>query len=186
MKTVRPREIFNLLPRVPKMDRLIQVPMPHGPYGDEVRMGINLLETFLLIALAKHSKAEEIFEFGTHQGDTAQALALNLPNCRVVTIDRDRGDPGFRDNIVHIVGDSTELKLPKFYKAIFQLVFIDGGHEPATLENDTRLAYELRAPQGLIVWHDCGNPAFPHIETYLEDRAVRINETMLAVEGLLL
>lgn len=183
MKTVRPREIFNLLPRVPKMDRLIQVPMPHGPYGDEVRMGINLLETFLLIALAKHAKAERIFEFGTYQGDTALALSLNLPECRIVTIDRDDHTPCFHGtNICRVLADSTDFKPAGFRR--FQLVFIDGGHSIETFENDTRLAYELRAPQGLIVWHDCGNPAFPHIEKYLEDRAVRINETMLAVEGL--
>ena len=90
MKTVRPREIFNLLPRVPKMERLIQVPLPHGPYGDEVRMGISLLETFLLIALAKHVQAEGIFEFGTYQGDTTLALSLNLPKCQIMTIDREQ------------------------------------------------------------------------------------------------
>ena len=184
MKTVRPREIFNLLPRVPKMDRLIQIPMPHGPYGDELRMGISLLETFLLIALAKHAKAERIFEFGTYQGDTAQALVLNLPQCEIVTIDREDRSSFAHKNMLRVVMDSRKFKTAR--PSSFQLVFIDGGHEPATLENDTRLAYELRAPQGLIVWHDCGNPAFPHIEKYLADRAVRINETMLAVEGLLL
>ena len=184
MKTVRPREIFNLLPRTPKMDHLIHVPMPHGPSGDEVRMGISLLETFLLIALAKHTHAERIFEFGTYQGDTALALSLNLPRCQIVTMDRRPDFFGFHPNVSIIVADSRWFEVAKWDLHAFQLVFIDGGHDPETFENDTRLAYELRAPEGLIVWHDCGNPVFPHIEPYLEDRAIRINETMLAVEGL--
>ena len=35
--------------------------MPHGPYADEAGMGITLLETFLLIAMARMVKARRHF-----------------------------------------------------------------------------------------------------------------------------
>ena len=73
MKTMKPREIFNLLE---DDGWSVTVPMPRGPFGLEVGQGLTLLETFLLIAIARIVNAEYIFEFGTHHGATARAEFL--------------------------------------------------------------------------------------------------------------
>jgi predicted O-methyltransferase YrrM len=193
MKTIRPREIFNLLE---DDGWSVTLPMPRGPVGLAVGMGVTLLETFLMIAIARHIKAKHIFEFGTHKGATARALKRNT-EAAITTIDLEPC-PGLPANIRQIVSDSRHLRAQEAFTGQpvsvnlqsfgtkYDLVFVDGGHDPETFENDTRIAYEILSPGGVIVWHDCGNPEFPHIEEYLDSRTVRrirIAGTMLAVSG---
>lgn len=180
MKTVKPREIFNLLE---DDGWSVTVPMPRGPFGLEVGQGLTLLETFLLIAIARIVNAEYIFEFGTHHGATARALVRNT-DAAVTTMDRESCPIPLPPTIRQIVCDSRDWKPDKTDHAKYNLVFVDGGHDPETFANDCYLAHRILAPGGIIVWHDCGNPEFPHIEEFLEDRAIRIESTMLAVEGL--
>ena len=177
--TVKPRQIFNLLPKV---SAPVEIEMPHGPYADEAGMGITLLETFLLIAMARKVQARRIFEFGTHQGSTTRALAVNFPEADIITMDL-KPCQRLPHNVFQRVGDSRTVTLPRIHTR-FDLIFVDGDHAEETFLNDTRLAHRILAPGGIIVWHDCGNPEFPHIEEFLEDRAIRIESTMLAVEGL--
>ena len=184
MRIVKPRAVFNLLPKgaLPgTYEKLVKLDMPHGPYGDEVGMGLTLLEIFLLIAIARKVQAQRVFEFGTDQGATTRALASNVPGVFICTIDLSRCPQKLPVNVLASVSDSRKL-VP--LRGVEDLVFVDGGHEPDVFENDTRLAYRMIKLGGVIVWHDCGNPEFPHIEEYLQSRAVRIASTMLAVEGL--
>jgi hypothetical protein len=180
MKTIKPRDVFNRLPECGWRARLVSCPMPQGPYDGSNSM-CTLLEMFLLVALAREVNAKYIFEFGTGRGETTQMLAWNT-RAQVVTLDLEDVVRG--DRIVQVVGDSRVVKLDRDLFGIFDLVFVDGGHDPVTFGCDSRTARNLVRPGGYVVWHDCGNPEFPWIEETLAPTAIRIASTMLAVEGL--
>ena len=176
MQIVKPREIFN---RLPKSDELIRVPMPHGYYERE-SLGLTLLEVFILIALAKSVKARTLLEIGTYRGYTSNALALNLPGCLVTTIDISPQVEWHNSGVQYVIGDS------KLYTerppVSVDLIFIDGDHSPAGFSSDMKLAERLRSRQGIIVWHDCGSPQFSHIQEFTEGcGAYTVQNTQLAV-----
>jgi predicted O-methyltransferase YrrM len=175
MKIVKPREIFN---RLPKSDELIRLPMPHGHYGDESNLGLTLLEIFILIALAKSVNARKVLEIGTYRGYTSNALALNLPNCKVTTLDISAQCEWYSTAVEYLLIDS------KRYRAVatFDLIFIDGDHTPEGFASDIALAQSVRTPHGIIVWHDCDHPLFPHIKAFTETcGAFVVQDTQLAV-----
>ncbi len=153
--------------------------MPHGPYGDEVGLGISLLETFLLIALGRLVNAGRMLEFGTHRGCTARALAYNIPAAWIDTVDLATCIfPGF-PRIKPFTVDSRTFVPPQKY----DLIFVDGGHEQEIFENDTSVAFRAINPGGVIIWHDVGNPDFPHIEPTLSrnSKIVKVSSTQLAI-----
>jgi len=186
MRTVKPRDIFNLLPEPQPEPLYVMLPMPRG----ENPLGITLLETFLLIAMARFLKARRVFEIGTYHGATARALSLNQPEMAVVTLDRRQtADFAGSPNITALECDSRDFCPVQAFARLhsaFELVFVDGGHDPETFSRDSILAQELCSDSGVIVWHDCGNPDTPHIEETLQHvkGAVRIESTQLAVLGL--
>jgi hypothetical protein len=184
---MKPREIFNLLPKGGILDgRLnpppLMIPMPHGPYGDEPGWGITLLETFLLIALARHENIRSIMEIGTYKGDTTRNLAMNLA-ADIWTIDWNVSSESSHledlPNVHRIVGDSRYLGVVNLPRTV-EMVFIDGGHQRDTVERDTELAFRS-VPKGVIVWHDCGHPEYPWIQEICESLgATKIESTQLA------
>ena len=70
--------------------------------------------------------------------------------------------PGMRDNLVACgVMDRVTIlcgrveDLAAHLAGPFGAVFVDGAHDAASVERDTRLARRLVAPGGVIAWHDC-------------------------------
>lgn len=66
------------------------------------------------------------------------------------------------------------------------LVFVDGGHDLATIENDTLKALQMLKPDGVIVWHDYLSKIHTEVEQYLREFAVgrkvlAIGSTMFCV-----
>jgi Methyltransferase domain len=180
MKTIKPRDIFNLLPPAPVRARLVKLPMPQAPFG----LGMHQIEILCVIAMGQHLKATRFFEFGTGDGATTAALALNFPAAKIVTIDI-ADQPGAHentrfDNVARLLMDSTEYHPLEGTCRSYDLILVDGGHEPRPFISDTALAAQMVRPGGAIFWHDCGNPQFPHIEEFLESYATRIEGTMLA------
>lgn len=55
--------------------------------------------------------------------------------------------------IVSLVG-RAETVLPLLRDGSFGLVYIDGAHDPASVEHDTGHALRLLRPGGLVAWHD--------------------------------
>ncbi len=49
------------------------------------------------------------------------------------------------------------------------LIYVDGGHDPATLDSDTKHAFGMISHDhaGCIAWHDHGNPLYPQVGEYL-------------------
>lgn len=133
--------------------------------------------------LAQSLKPRTFLEFGTWRGDRAIEVAKVSPGLDYVGIDLfETGTPGdderelnvkervgaksvaerlslykeFIRNAVLFAGDSTRLD-PEFvehYKGQAELIFVDGGHSLATIENDLRHAFLFRKPGGVIVMDD--------------------------------
>lgn len=187
MQHIRPHKLFNLLPD--NIDeRLVTVKIPF-------RTENYLLETFLLLAAAKLVNAKRVFEFGTFKGATTLNLALNLPGSEIFTFDLapalsgsvkqdgyhaaisrqhfeqkmmefDQVTHGAR---IHRIEDESSRFDSSPYHGKIDLVFVDGGHDRATLDADTRNAFAM-APNGCIAWHDYGNPEYPDVKEYLDSR----------------
>ena len=140
------------------------------------------LEAYVLASLAR--RAQRLFEFGTCTGRTAYLWAANSPPAaRITTLTLPPTEPHMQlsstmtqRDIRHAAsesahqrfvysGSSVEHKIEQLfldsatldttpYQRRMDLIFIDGGHSYAYVQNDTEKAFEMIAPGGLIVWHD--------------------------------
>jgi len=162
--------------------------------------GTTLLETLLLITACRLVEARSVFEFGTFLGTNTFNLAMNTPeDGRVFTLDigaqdieedpadapltrihRSAGTMDFTgSNVAHkierLAGDSRTFDFSRWTHSV-DLLFIDGGHDLATLHADTKHAMEMAATDrpSCVVWHDYGNPEYPPLTAYLEELSNRV------------
>jgi predicted O-methyltransferase YrrM len=199
LQTVRPYQIFHRL-EAPAHAREAAIKLPQ-------RKDLPLLETALLIAAMKSVRARRIFEFGTYLGATTLNLALNCPgDAEVYTFDLPPGAQiqqhpedvpltnehfaterlqfiGSRveHKITVVTGNSLTADLSHFHPIDF--IFIDGGHDLATVAADTANAFKMLRRGGCIAWHDYKNYRYPELTAYLESlpqRPVAVGDTMLA------
>ena len=142
-------------------------------------------DTAILSVLAYAAPKGDAFEFGTYLGRTTRLLALARPDSTVFTIDChnakelcvERGQPGDipfcgipresigrafggtseATRIIQLWGDSLNYPLQDLYGAM-GIVFVDGGHDYATVLSDLQRAYNMLADQeaGIVVAHDYG------------------------------
>lgn len=182
-------------------ERMVSIPLPPPRPGTG---GVSLLETFLLIAASRIVNARRIFEFGTYLGRTTLDLASNSSaDTRIWTLDLDEryagqarqssGDAALTQvhlaaraldfegtpaekKISRLTGDSTTFDFAP-WKDSMDLVFIDGGHDLATLQSDTDSALDMARSDApaCIAWHDYGNPECPEVAPYLETLAARLD-----------
>ena len=200
LRTVRPYQIFCRV-ETPANAREISIKLPQ-------RKDLPLLETALLIAAMKSVRARRIFEFGTYLGATTLNLALNAPeDAEVYTFDlppdaqieqHPEDVPFTREHfavertefvgsrverkIKVLMGNSLTEDLSRFRPMDF--IFIDGGHDLATVTADTTNALKMLRPGGCIAWHDYKNYRYPELTAYLESlpqKPVAVGDTMLAL-----
>src|SRR5262245_41486571 len=176
---IRPFQMFSLLEEPPR-ERIVQTAIP---YRRGVG-GVSLLETFLLIAGSRIVRTTRAFEFGTFLGATTLNLAMNLPpKGKVFTLDLGESDASravqdiadapltethlasksaldfagttVARKIGTLTGDSKEFNFSKWHSSM-DLVFVDGGHDVATVKSDTENALRLvrRDKPSCIFWHD--------------------------------
>ena len=137
-------------------------------------------------AAAAVPAGREIIEIGTFDGRTTLNLAINSdPATSVFTLDLppelatkfslDHGErkfvekpvpgeryrrcgPPWKDStakITQLLGDSGSFDWSAhFGKA--GLVFVDGSHAYDYAKHDTEMAFQLVAPDGVVIWHDSG------------------------------
>jgi hypothetical protein len=178
---VRPHFIFDQV----KGDRSLVVNIPDRQPGSPT-----LLEKYILLAVGKIVQAKRIFEIGTFSGATTEALANNFETAEVFTLDLEPGRAEERlseyPNVRQLWGHSMAYDFTP-YRESFGLVFVDGGHDYATVGADTNTAFQLILPptnQAAIVWHDYGHPQFPGVAQCLQARPepiYRVEETQLAI-----
>jgi len=127
----------------------------------------NKTDMLYVTAVAKHVGAAKMFEFGTYMGRTTFHLAHNNPAGQVFTLNLPpEHDPRYAPylgvlfkgreeeaRITQVHSDSREFDTTP-YRQQFDFVFVDGDHSYELVKNDTRKAFELLKPGGVIMWHD--------------------------------
>jgi len=166
IKGLRPHKVFTMI-TTPLHRRIVKVVLPelHTP---------KILETAVLIALAKIVKARTFFEFGTYIGVQTLNIAMNLPpSAKIYTLDFDEESykkvrhQHEKDSVVSLrhfeyedklaflkspyckkitrfYGDSNEFDFSEFEGKI-DMAYVDGGHDLRTLKSDTQNAFRIMA-----------------------------------------
>lgn len=171
--------LFKLFPGLD----LQVVPLEVGPMIENG--GISYTELALLSAITRWMCPKRILEIGTFNGwtshnlalqleDEAELLTVNLPSGQRPRLESggwnaryfpEESEPSLlfegrptANRIKQIREDSANLSAKDFsYK--FDLIFIDGSHSFAYIENDTKLALSVANDKAVIIWHDYGKPA---------------------------
>ena len=119
-----------------------------------------LPDMLFLLNLAKGRKARRILEVGTYRSRTTCALHLNCPDAEIISYDiqvldspyrqslRDKPKVRFRHASFSASANALRQEPP------FDLIFVDGSHRFEDVVEDSRLALDLLAPGGIVVWHD--------------------------------
>ncbi|MFM2285941.1 MAG: hypothetical protein RLZZ543_1438 [Bacteroidota bacterium] len=125
----------------------------------------------LLKILAKKIQAKTYFEIGTWRGESVSNVATEVEQCYTLNLSSDQmrarnwaddyialhGHYSKKfSNIQHLFGDSREFDFSP-YEGKMDLVFVDGDHHYDSVVEDTRTAFKLIRPGGIIVWHDYGH-----------------------------
>ena len=119
-----------------------------------------LIDMLFLLNLAKGRRVKRILEVGTYRARTTCALYLNCPEAAIVSYDIQVLDSHYRRSLLDKA--NVELRHASFAASAaklrreppFDLIFVDGSHRVEHVVEDSRLALELLAPSGIVVWHD--------------------------------
>lgn len=99
-----------------------------------------------------------------------------------------RAPPAVRAKIEQRYQDSTTLDpAAQGLASAFDFVFIDGGHDYATIASDTRNALAMAAPDAVIAWHDFESKIHGDVTRFLgeygrENRVYHVENTMVAFQ----
>jgi Methyltransferase domain len=202
IQSIRANRIFSLLKQTgPERIAHVRFPLRRDPLVADY--SLKLIETYVLLALAKITDAKRIFEFGTFLGSTTLNLALNT-DAQVITLDLDHESaqqaasprpedhpaidfrlnhyemewepfPIVKDRIYALHGDSTKRDLSMFSETI-ELVWVDGGRDRHTVESDAGNAFRMLNPKHLsaIGWHDYLHPDCGELNQFLERLSNRV------------
>lgn len=83
-------------------------------------------------------------------------------------------------------GDSTQFDVGgASLKSAVDFVFVDGGHDTATIASDTRKAMEMTGDNGVIAWHDFDSKIHSDVTDFVhafakEHLVFHVENTMLA------
>lgn len=172
-------------------------PIIHGkPYG-----AVEDVECRAITAVIEHFKMRRILEIGAHTGATAEAIlkgntsieahyALDIDESAYFpsTTTFKRGmfvkDP--RYHLLVTAGGSADF--PRDVIKDFDLVFVDGDHTAKWVEFDTRLAYDVLRPEGVVFWHDyeCPEGRNPDVKTFIDAENARNGGRIVRLKGTVL
>jgi len=133
--------------------------------------GMKPLEMQILCRLVASVRPRRAFEIGTYWAiSTANIVRNGAPGIEVWTLDNknrflDR-PPDFppipEDGVHYLKANSLSVALPPGLYRSMDLVLVDANHRRMHVASDTRLALDLIAPGGMIVWHDVMEPPEPY------------------------
>jgi hypothetical protein len=135
-----------------------------------------------LLSLLVAEKPQEVLEIGTYMGSTTRAMAENLPEAIIHTIDlpidfkleADEGTNIPKDDfhlikerivgkefkgqpcetrIIQHFGDTAHFDFAELGRPTF--FFIDGSHTYEYCKNDSEKCLALCGGKGTFLWHDC-------------------------------
>ena len=161
-----------------------------------------------LLSIAVAEQPRTIVEIGTYMGHTARALAQNVPNATVHTIDlppdfapsqaaelngmpkddfhliakrrvgREFVGTEFERRIVQHFGDTAEMDFVPLRPASF--FFIDGSHTFEYCRSDTDKCLEIATDGAVFFWHDCDESHVGVVRAVQEFRARGMDVAMIA------
>jgi len=119
-----------------------------------------LSDLLFLLSAAKARNARRILEVGTFRARSTFALYLNCPEAHIVSYDIEVLPSAYRTALEK--ADNVEFRHESFSDSAaalknddrFDFIFIDGAHDIQSVCNDSRLAFEIVGPTGIIIWHD--------------------------------
>jgi predicted O-methyltransferase YrrM len=209
MNHIRPYQFFKVF-EAAAAERVVHTSLPYRRGAG----GLTVLEMTVVMAATRIIDPKKVFEIGTFLGNTTLNIALNIADDSVIyTLDLGEADLG---EVTQDVSDSplTEIHLASRAKLDFtgspaekkikiltgnsmtfdfspwkdsvDLMFIDGGHDFATVKSDTENAFKMMRTDkpSCILWHDYLSPAYSGLSYYLdelsrEQKIVHIGDTML-------
>jgi predicted O-methyltransferase YrrM len=135
----------------------VELPMYHPLSAGE---DTPLNDLVFVLSVAKVRKSRRILEVGTYRARSALALHLNCPDAKIVSFDIQVLRSPYREALNGI--SNIELRHASFSDSVdilkaeprFDMIFIDGAHDIDSVCDDSRLAFEILAPDGIIIWHD--------------------------------
>jgi len=154
-----------------------------------------LIDVFVVIKAALGFRSKRILELGSYRGDTARLLAENTADDVIicaVDINEQHGASYRGSDVAHKIRRKTGRISPELFDPDekFDLIFVDADHDFASVVNDTEVAFQVLAPQGVILWHDYRQDAYFHgmcgvpeaLNEFAKHRAIyAIRGTMLAI-----
>jgi len=119
-----------------------------------------LLDMLFLMNLAKGRGVKRILEIGTYRARTTAAFHLNCPEAFIASYDIQVLDSPYRRALLN--QPNIQLRHASFADSAgvlrneppYDLIFVDGSHRVEYVIADSRIALEILAPGGIIVWHD--------------------------------
>lgn len=130
----------------------------------------NFWEMTAIAALVRRLNPKICLEIGTGHGRTSLNIALNSsPEAKIYTCDIS-SDPRVgsiykshpKKNMIHQITTDTKKWDYSFLKGRCNFVLIDGGHDYTSVTNDSKIAFEVLAPGGVIIWDDF-DPGWPGV-----------------------
>jgi SAM-dependent methyltransferase len=150
-------------------------------------------------ALARLAQGKRVLEIGSYCGLSTICLARTASHVHAIDPHDGRGTPEPRDTLAtfqanllrYDVADKVTISTtPLDFFADgnhwpedrFDLAFIDGAHDLASVENDIRCAASLLAPGGLLAFHDYDNGTDPDVKVAVDNLLASGGE-LLSVSG---
>jgi len=125
------------------------------------KSGMSIIELIQLCRLVRQIKPKRILEIGTKYGRTTINMAKFSPSdAKLVSVDIKVLDKPELVNlpeyskIKFLQGDTRIFDFVGHGLIGFDLILVDANHKESFVINDTKIAYRLINPGGIIIWHD--------------------------------
>ena len=135
-------------------------------------------EMEIIAGMLCNIEARGMIEIGCRDGRTARVLLHNVPSLDwyigidvpmsyAPTLPLQRGETVSRPGALAmddprfevIISERGSLDLGPPDLPFCDAIFIDGDHSEQAVVHDSELARMIMRPNGLIIWHDAGNPS---------------------------
>ena len=123
----------------------------------------------LIKGMVKQQQECTYFEIGTWRGESVSNVATDAQHCYTLNLSDDELISLGKDeeyisqqsffskklpHVTHLKGNSFQFDFSPYYNKC-NVVFIDGGHDYASVLNDTQIAFKLlKDENSVIIWHD--------------------------------
>jgi hypothetical protein len=181
-------DAIDIIPNFPG----VEVRFQQAPIGT---WSTPLVDVFVVIKAALGFQNKRILELGSYRGDTSRLLAENTADdVTICTVDvsEQHGVSYHGLNIARKITRKVGRISPSLFAddEKFDLIFVDADHDFASVMNDTEVAFQVLAEQGVILWHDYRQDSYFHgmcgvpeaLNNFSKTRVIySIRGTMLAI-----